>query len=69
MGVTMWVVDNADDKIYAYNLGTKARDAAKDLNGLVAAGNNNPRGLWSDGVTMWISDNTDDKIYAYPLPR
>ena len=30
-GETMWVADNFDMKIYAYNLGTKVRDAAKDL--------------------------------------
>ena len=38
-GTTMWVVDPLDLKIYAYNLSTKARDAAKDFNTLDAAGN------------------------------
>ena len=53
-GTTMWAVDFDDDKLYAYNLATKALDAAKDINTLDAAGNNNPRGLWSDGTTMWV---------------
>ena len=63
----MWVADYADDKIYAYNLATKARDSTKDFDTLSAAGNNLPRGLWSDGTTMWVSDSSADKIYAYNL--
>ena len=66
-GTTMWVADTADDKIYAYNLGTKARDAGKDFNTLAGAGNNNPEGIWSDGTTMWVVDQQDDKIYAYDM--
>ena len=38
---------NSDDKIYAYVLATKARDSAKDFDTLLAAGNQSPRGLWS----------------------
>ena len=66
-GTTMWVVDSSDDKIYAYNLSTKAGDSAKDFNTLVAAGNDSPRGIWSDGTTMWVVDDGDRKIYAYNL--
>ena len=66
-GTTMWVGDTADDKIYAYNLATKARDAGKDFNTLIDAGNNNPEGIWSDRTTMWVVDNVDDKIYAYDM--
>ena len=29
-----------------------ARDPAKDFDTLEAAGNDDPRGIWSDGVTM-----------------
>ena len=66
-GTTMWVADYSDDKIYAYNLATKARDSAKDFNTLDAAGNEGPAGIWSDGTTMWVADYSDDKIYAYNL--
>ena len=66
-GTTMWVSDSVDDKIYAYDLNTKARDATEDFNTLDSAGNENPIGLWSDGTTMWVADPTDDKIYAYDL--
>ena len=66
-GTTMWVADSGDDKIYAYNLATKARDSTKDFNTLSDAGNTDPTGLWSDGTTMWVSDFADDKIYAYHM--
>ena len=49
------------DKLY---LEDKTRVSAKDFDGLIAAGNNDPRG-WSDGATMWVADGVDDKIYAY----
>ena len=65
----MWVTDplGQQAKIYAYNLGTKARDAGKDFNTLFDAGNSRPEGIWSDGTTMWVADIFDDKIYAYNL--
>ena len=66
-GTTMWVADDYDDKIYAYNLGTKQWDAEKDFDTLEGAGNNSPRGIWSDGTTMWVADSVADKIYAYNL--
>ena len=66
-GNTLWVADDENIKIYAYNLLTKARDDLKDFNTLRAAGNTRPRGLWSDGITMWVADSQDDKLYAYNL--
>ena len=74
---TIWVADDARDKIYAYTLATKQRDPAEDFDTLIAAGNVRPQGLWSDGTTMWVSDygeivphiqgGPDEKIYAYDL--
>ena len=72
-GTTMWVVNDPDEfgdtntKIYAYNLATKAREATNDFNTLMAAGNHNPRGLWSDGTTMWVADWGQNKIFAYDM--
>ena len=72
-GTTMWVVNDPNEfgdtntKIYAYNLATKARDADNDFNTLMAAGNHNPRGLWSDGTTMWVADQGQNKIFAYDM--
>ena len=61
------MTSNGNNRIYAHNLATKGRDAAKDFNTLEAAGNENPSGIWSDGTTLWVADITDNKIYAYNL--
>ena len=66
-GTTMWVADQISHKIYAYDLASRARDASKDFDTLVAAGNDAPRGMWSDGTTMWVADAVDGKLYAYDL--
>ena len=44
-----------------------ARDPGKDINGMAAAGNNDPEGIWSDGTTVWVADKADGKLYAYDL--
>ena len=64
-GITMWVADASDARIYAYKTSDKTRDPAKDFNTLSAAGNTSPTGIWSDGTTMWVADWQDDKLYAY----
>ena len=70
-GETMWVAhflwSGTESKIFAYNLSTKARDADEDFDTLLAAGNENPVGLWSNGTTMWVADSQDGKIYAYKM--
>ena len=66
-GETMWVVDFIEEKIYAYDLATKARVPGKDFDTLKAAGNAWPQGIWSDGETMWVVDFIEEKIYAYDL--
>ena len=47
--------------------GDFARDPDEDFDTLDDAGNDNPRGIWSDGTTMWVVDDGDGKIYAYIL--
>ena len=42
--------------------GWKADD---DLDGLIAAGNRGPRGIWANSTTFYISDFDNDKVYAY----
>ena len=66
-GATMWVADWLDEKIYAYDMATKARVPAKDLDTLAASGNTWPGGIWSDGTTMWVADWLDQEIYAYDM--
>ena len=62
-GVTMWVTDNIDEKLYAYTIATRARDDAKDFT--LHSDNDNAQGIWSDSTTMWVVEPSDDKIYAY----
>ena len=66
-GATMWVSDQNHDKLFAYDVVTKARVSTKDFNTLSNAGNGEPTGLWSDGTTMWVTDREDDKLYAYDV--
>ena len=64
-GTTMWVADDADDKLYAYTLSNGNRDTTKEWN--LHSDNSDPTGIWSDGTTMWVADDADDKLYAYTL--
>ena len=66
-GTTMWVADNNTDRIYAYNLTTKARVPSTDFGQLRDTGVYHPRGIWSDGTTMWVADNNTDTLVAYDL--
>ena len=67
-GATLWVVDHADDKLYAYHWrGENPGDRRPELDFALTDGNGHGAGLWSDGTTMWVSDGEDAKIYAYSL--
>ena len=48
-------------------LSTMARDLARDLNTVYAAGNETPVGIWSDDATMWVADADDERLYAYDM--
>ena len=62
-GKTMWVADDVDDKIYAYNLSDGTRYSGKDYT--LHSDNADPIGIWSDGELMWVADSVDRRIYAY----
>ena len=63
-GTIMWVVDDTDDKIYAYHLSNKSH--YEDF--ALASANTDPIGIWSDDTTtIWVADYGDDKIFAYHL--
>ena len=50
------------------NRGVRAQygwKAGDDLDGLIAADNRGPRGIWGNSSTFYISDFDDDKVYAY----
>ena len=64
-GTTIWVVDDSDNKLYAYTLSTGARDSGKDMT--PDSANGDATGVWSDGTTIWVGDVSDAKLYAYTL--
>ena len=82
--VTVWVSDHGAKRLFAYRLPAleDAEDAAEEAAGdaelervgdeefknLSRAGNNSPRGIWSDGDVMYVADENDDKVYSYNLP-
>ncbi len=69
---TMWVADDADDKLYAYKIDVTGlsrgtdhanRDSGKDIT--LASGDDHPGAIWSDGATMWVGDHDERRIRAY----
>ena len=60
-----FVADNLSRKLYAFNRYTLSRIPDADFNTLDAAGNDSPKGIWTDGTTMWVADQPDGKLYAY----
>ena len=64
----IWVIDDEDDKIFAYDLASGDREADLDFDTLDGVGNNKLKGLWSNGAIMWVSDPGDDRLYAYNIP-
>ena len=64
-GVTIWVADSTDYKIYAYKMSDKSRDSGKDIT--LDSDNDEPHSIWSNGVTMWVVDKSDTNLYAYQM--
>ena len=81
-GVSVWVSDHGAKRLLAYRLPAKpeapaAEDAEpqalervsdEDFKELSKAGNNSPRGIWSDGDVMYVVDESDAKVYTYNMP-
>ena len=64
-GEAIWVADDDENLLYAYNLDTGARVTESDLT--LHAENQAPRGIWSDGTNIWVTDRDDHHVYAYNL--
>ena len=54
-------------RLLAYRLSNGSRLPDRDIDA-GAAGNDDPRDLWSDGETLWVVDGVDAKLYAYAAP-
>ena len=68
-GWTMLVLDNHDNKVYAYDPDTSDRRLNRDITKAIMqrSGNHDATGMWSDGETIWVADHQDNKLYAYDL--
>ena len=62
-GSTLWVADEVDLKLYAYDINTKAHKP--DLDITLDTEQGLPGGMWSDDATIWVYDVADRKLYAY----
>ena len=81
-GTTVWVSNHDPKRLYAYRLpvaeapeGAEQPEIAdlerapgEDFKELSTAGNNSPRGIWSDGDAMYVADPNDGKVYSYNMP-
>ena len=82
-GVSLWVADHGFKRVFAYRLpvptqGERAADeeppalervSDEEFTKLSAAGNNSPRGIWSDGDVMYVADASDGRVYTYNMPN
>ena len=74
-GVTFWVSNHDPKRIFAYRLEAAddgelalARNGDEEFTELSSAGNNSPRGIWSDGGVLYVADESDDRVYSYNMP-
>ena len=77
-GVSIWVSDDGPKRLFAYRLPVPVQEGEEQLalervrdeefTELPKAGNNSPRGIWSDGDVMYVADSTDDRVYSYNMP-
>ena len=65
-GTTLWVADNEDDYLYAYDLasGEQQKDKDLDLSGIAGDAAFDVAGLWSNGSTLWVADWHTAQILA-----
>ena len=62
-GSTMWVADEVDLKLYAYDIDTKALNP--DLDITLDPAQDSPGGMWIEGTTILVYDVVDEKLHAY----
>ena len=60
---TLWVLDAADAKLYAYTVAAGALSSTNDIE--LHEDNAHPISIATDGTTMWVANSADAKLYAY----
>ena len=68
-GSIMWVANNSDNKLYAFDQKTGERWEIGDIP--LVTGNATPRGVWGDENTIWVVDGnaSSPKVFAYYRPQ
>ena len=68
-GTHIWVVDDFDDKVYAYALsdGTRQDGTNGTTNREFDLEHGRPEGVWSNGTTMWVADSETGTLHVYTL--
>ena len=68
-GNTLWVADNEDPLLYAYDLASQERRPDEDISLSIESDERqlNPAGLWSDGETIWVLDWHTTRAVAFDL--
>ena len=65
-GHIMWVADEVDNKLYAYDMYPDRKHMPeKDVNGIIG----NPAGIWSDYDQIYVLDSDAYEISGYKMPR
>ena len=62
----IYVADNRDRKVYAYNMETRRRQSGDDINGIDTL-RKEITDLWTDGDTVWVSYWLSGFIRAYDM--
>ena len=62
----MYVGDNRDDKVYAYDMESGDRRSEREINGIDTL-RSNMTDIWLDGETIWISYWLSDFVRAYDV--
>ena len=60
----LYVADDRDRKVYAYDMETRSRQSSHDINGIDTF-RRNMTDIWLDGETIWISYWLSDFVRAY----
>ena len=65
----LWVADNDDPLIYAYDLALRERKPDQDLSVALETENRNlnPAGIWSNGSIIWVVDWHTARVVAFDL--
>ena len=61
-GTMIWVVDSADDRVYAYDT-SGTPEPTRDFDLILA--NASPAGITIDGGNIWVVDSAAERVYRY----